>query len=303
MLKIIILIAILIIMTVFIVCWHFSNIIIHPKVEKYNNTYNYGVEKGEIHIKKFSNLEKLEVYIDSQYDYKIHGLFFPNNNSKKVIILCHGITWSLYGSVKYMDMFLQRGFSVFIYDHRNHGLSGGFNTSYGYYEKFDLKKCTDWLFNKLGKDIIVGLHGESMGAGIALQNIAIDNRIKFCIEDCGYSDAQDLFQHRLEKDYNIKKLPLVKLSDTITKIRVGWSFKDVSPITALPKVELPILFIHGAKDDYVPTFMCKQMYSVKNGYKDIYIAPNAGHAQAYLENKDEYEKRVDQFLKAINIIS
>ena len=57
------------------------------------------------------------------------------------------------------------------------------------------------------------------------------------------------------------------------------------------------------RNDYVPTFMCKQMYSVKKGYKDIYIAPNAGHAQAYLENKIEYEKRVDQFLKTINVIS
>jgi fermentation-respiration switch protein FrsA (DUF1100 family) len=201
-----------------------------------------------------------------------------------------------------MDMFLKRGFAVFIYDHRNHGLSGGKNTSFGYYEKFDLKKCTDWLFDKLGKDIIVGLHGESMGAGTVLQNIAIDQRIKFCIDDCGYSDAQDLFKHRLEKDYNIKNLPLIKLSSKLSKIRAGWNFKDVSPITTLPKIEIPILFIHGEEDDYVPTFMCNQMYSVKKGYKDIYIATGAGHAEAYWKNKDEYEKKIDGFLKAINII-
>jgi alpha/beta superfamily hydrolase len=53
--------------------------------------------------------------------------------------------------------FLKRGLAVFIYDHRNHGISGGWDRSYGYYEKFDLEKCTDWVFNKLGKDIIVGI--------------------------------------------------------------------------------------------------------------------------------------------------
>lgn len=302
MLKIIFLISILILITIFIIGWHFSNIIIYPKVETYDYTYQHEIEKGRIEIEKFNNLEKQEVYIDSQYGYKLHGLFFPNNHSKKIIILCHGITWSLYGSVKYMDMFLKRGFAVFIYDHRNHGLSGGKDTSFGYYEKFDLKRCTDWIFNTLGKDVIVGLHGESMGAGTVLQNIVIDQRIKFCIEDCGYSDAEDLFKHRLEKDYNIKNLPLVILASKIGKMRVGWDFKDVSPITTLPKVEIPILFIHGEKDDYVPTIMCKQMYSVMKGYKDIYIAPKAGHAEAYWENKDEYEKKVHRFLKDINII-
>ncbi len=286
----------------FIIAWHFSNKIIYPKVAKYNYTYDYEVEEGRIEITKFNSLEKQEVYIDSQYGYKIHGLFFPNSSSKKAIILCHGITWSLYGSVKYMDMFLKRGFAVFIYDHRNHGLSGGKDTSFGYYEKFDLKKCTDWVVNKLGKDVIVGLHGESMGAGTVLQNIAIDPRIKFCIDDCGYSDAEDLFRYRLEKDYNIKKVPLMSLSSKISKMRVGWSFKDVSPITTLSKLEIPILFIHGEEDDYVPTFMCKQMYSVKKGYKNIYIAPNSGHAESYWKNKDEYDKKVGEFLEAINII-
>jgi len=298
MFIIIFFISILIVIT--IIGWHFSSMVIYPKVQDYTYTYDYELEKGK--MGRFDNLEKQEIYIDSQYGYKIHGFFFSNNNSKNIIILCHGINWSLYGSAKYMDMFLKRGFAVFIYDHRNHGLSGGRDTSFGYYEKFDLKKCTDYLFNKFGEDIIVGLHGESMGAGIVLQNIAIDQRIKFCIEDCGYSDAEDLFKHRLEKDYNIKRFPLIKLSSKITKMRVGWEFKDVSPITTLPMVKIPILFIHGDEDDYVPTFMCKQMYKIKKGYKDIYIASNTGHAEAYWKNKDEYENKVDIFLKAINII-
>ena len=292
----------LIIIIILGIGWHFSSIVINPDVQKYNYTYNSEIKDGKIAVEKFSALDKQEVYIQSQYSYKIHGFFFPNTNLKKVIILCHGITWSLYGSVKYMDMYLEKGFSVFIYDHRNHGLSGGDNTSFGYYEKFDLKRCTDWLIDKLGKDTIIGLHGESMGAGIALQNIAIDDRIKFCIEDCGYSDAKELFNYRLKKDYNINIFAIIKLASIICKIRVGWEFNDVSPITTLAKVEIPILFIHGEDDDYVPTYMCKQMYTVAIGYKDIYIATKAGHAQAYWNNKDEYTKRVYRFLTNIGII-
>ena len=84
MLKIIFLVAMLIILiTIFIIEWHFSNMIIYPKVEDTTYTYDFEVEKGRIEIKKYNDLEKQEVYIDSEYGYKLHGFFFPNNNSKK----------------------------------------------------------------------------------------------------------------------------------------------------------------------------------------------------------------------------
>ena len=83
MFRILIFISILIIIS-FIVGWHFSSIIIHPKVAKYNYTYDYEVEKGKIEVEKFNNLEKQEIYIDSQYGYKIHGYFFPITIQKKL---------------------------------------------------------------------------------------------------------------------------------------------------------------------------------------------------------------------------
>jgi uncharacterized protein len=287
----------------FMFCCFVAHKITHPRTYKYEDTYKREVDEGKIVEQKFKCLEKEEVYIESSYGYKIHGLYFPNNNSKKAIILCHGISWTLYGSIKYIEMFLKRGFSVLVYDHRNHGLSGGRDTSFGYYEKFDLKKCTDWLINKLGKDAVIGLLGESMGAGTALQNIAIDSRIKFCIADCGYSDIFNLFKYHLVKDYKIKRIPLVEITSIITKLIRGWSFKDVSPIQCIADIATPVLFTHGETDDFVPTWMSEEMYKAKKGYKDLYIAPNAAHVEAYWSNIEEYEGRVEHFLKEIGIIT
>lgn len=293
---------ILIIGVIIYTSYHFSKLVAKPNTMTHEETYKRELENNNIQKDKWEKLYKEEVTIKSPYGYNIRGLYFPQNNSNKAIILCHGITWTLFGSVKYMDMFLKRGFSVFIYDHRNHGKSGGSDTSFGYYEKYDLKACTDWLFEKIGNGAIIGVHGESMGAATALQYAAIDPRIKFCIEDCGYSDAIQLFNHRLLREYKIKWLPIVKIASLTTKIRFGWGFEEVSPIKDISSLELPMLFIHGDKDDYVPTHMALDMYNSKKGIKYKYIAPNSGHAQSYVNNKREYEEKVDKFLKDINII-
>jgi len=129
----------ILIIFLFIFCYYLSLKITHPKIHKYEDTYIWEIEHGTIMEDHLNNLKKQEVFIDSPYGYKIHGLFFTNGDSKKAMILCHGITWSLCGSLKYVEMFFKKGFSVLIFDHRNHGLSGGKDTSFGYFEKFDLK--------------------------------------------------------------------------------------------------------------------------------------------------------------------
>ena len=301
--EIILFCFILFVVFLFMLCYYISKKITRPNIHKYEETYQWELENGRISEEQLNRLEKEEIFIDSPYGYKIHGLFFHNRNSKKAIILCHGITWSLYGSLKYVEMFLNKGFSVLVYDHRNHGLSGGEDTSFGYFEKFDLKACTDWVYRQLGSDSIIGLLGESMGAGTVLQNIAIDSRIKFCIADCGYSDIMTLFKYHLAKDYKIKRLPLVEITSIITKLRAGWSFKDVSPIECISKVDIPVLFTHGEEDDFVPTWMSEEMYKTKRNFKDLYIAPNSAHVEAYWKNTEEYEKRVDKFLIENNIIT
>lgn len=279
---------------------YFSNLIIHPKKYSYERTHDIEVEKGRVDDEKFNRLQKEEIYIESPYGYKLHGIFFPRENSKKFIIICHGFTYSLYGSVKYIDIFSKRDFNILIYDNRYHGLSGGKNVSFGYYEKYDLKAWTDWIMNRFGEGAEIGIHGESMGAGIVLQNVVIDPRVKFCIADCGYSDVTILMKHQLKKQYNLHWFPfLITLTSFVTKLRAGWSFKDVSPINNLDKVDTPILFIHGKEDDYVPTYMSNDMYNVKRGVKDIYIAPNSGHVEAYWNNKYEYDKKVGEFLEGV----
>lgn len=282
--------------------YKFSEIATKPKTFDYEYTYDKSIENEEFDPVEFKKLSGEELKIKSTFGYNLHAVFFPIEGSKKTIILSHGITWSLWGSVKYMEIFSKRDFNVLLYDHRNHGLSGGNNTTFGFYEKQDLKTLVDWVISRTGNDSVIGTHGESLGAATVLQHLGIDKRIAFCIADCPYSDLNEMFKIRLREDYKLPHWPLLPIASLFTKIRTGFFVGDVSPIKDIKKLKTPIFFIHGSQDSYIPNTMSKEMYHAKKfGIKKLYIAPNADHARSLMENRKEYDRKVGDFLNEVGI--
>jgi fermentation-respiration switch protein FrsA (DUF1100 family) len=214
---------------------------------------------------------------------------------RKIVVLCHGFNSSKYASLIYAEMYFQMGFTVIMYDHRNHGLSGKSFTSMGYYERYDLKKVIDWCYNKFGDNIEIATHGESMGGATVLLHLEIDDRVKCVTADCAYSDLTLLLKHQLKTFYHFP-LFLVPVESMITYLRTGFKYKQVSPIRVVGRTDTPILFIHGKRDNYVPTWMSRQMYDVKKDRKAIYLVAGARHAQSILVNRTGYRKVVEDFL-------
>jgi uncharacterized protein len=283
--------------------WYFSNRILRIKVWDRKRIEAFETDSGVWKKGYLEELPKEDIRISSPDGYPIHGWFVPfKETSNKTVILVHGVTRSRITSVKYVELFRKRGFNVFLYDHRRHGESGGGSTSYGYYEKYDLKACVDWVVQRTGPDAIIGIHGESMGAATSLQHAAIDNRARFYIADCPYSDVAGQLSHRLKEEYRIlPAFPIIPLVGMLCRLRAGFRFRDVSPIKAMENVETPVLFIHGEEDTYVPTEMSKAMHRVKPGLKQLYLVPNAEHAEAYMKNPDEYDRIIGVFLRDIGL--
>ena len=292
-------IVILVILLVFLLTgFYFYRVAFFPRRYNRAEVIRMEVEHGKIaSFDQFNAWPHAEISIQSPYGYTLKGFYFPLEGSKKTIIFNHGITITLFGSAKYMPVFRERGYNLLVYDNRRHGESGGTFSSFGFFEKYDLKAVVDWAMQQLGPGGLVGTHGESLGAAITLLHAAIDPRIAFAISDCSYADSPALFRTRMQEDYHLPAFPVVNLARLFGKTLLGFDCALSSPIRYISTVQTPILFIHGEKDTYIPCQMSQDLFNAKTtGPRRLYRVPGAGHAYAHSTNPIEYDHQVNAFL-------
>lgn len=281
----------------------FTNKLMFIKKRSDEEIIEQETKDGHFNKKEFDSIKKESISIPSMFGYDIKGFLIAPYKEMKFMIICHGVTMNHLNSVKYMNIFLNRGFNVIIYDHRRHGLTAGKTTSYGHYEKEDLKAVVDWVKKRFGKNCTIGIHGESMGAVTTLLYAGmLEDGADFYIVDCPFSDLERQLHFRLKEEYpSLPSFLVMPIAKLFLKLRDGYHVKDVSPIRVINRIQHPILFIHSEPDDYIPVDMTKELYSKKRGAKQLYIAPKGLHAMSYTENKKEYEEAIDQFLSSIPI--
>ena len=91
------------------------------------------------------------------------------------------------------------------------------------------------------------------------------------------------------------------LASWATCLRYGWDFREASPLEQVKKCRLPMLFIHGTEDTFVPTWMGDSLYAAKTGIKEIWHVEGATHADSYLKYAKEYTEIVKSFVERYNI--
>lgn len=286
--------------------YYFYRIAFFPKVYKTEEVLRMEIENERLSKEEFASIQSWaqeEIIIPSPFGYHLYCRYFPFPATTSTVVFSHGITVSLEASYKYIHLFRKHNFNILVYDNRYHGRSGGNACSFGYFEKHDLKAVIDWVFERNGPAAVVGTHGESLGAAITLQHAAIDPRIRFAIPDCPFSDLDQLFRIRLREDYHLPPFPLLQICAIYTRRLLGFNYRLSSPIAGLDSIETPIFFIHGDQDKYIPPAMSQAMYNRKHlGRREIYLAKDAGHAEALIKNRQEYQRRIDAFLDSIGCI-
>lgn len=277
---------------------YFTNRLMYMKKKEDQFILDREQEAGRLDLLKYENLPKKEVLIPSPFKYDLKAVLIEPHQNNRYIIISHGVTENKMNSIKYMNLFLERGFNAVIYDHRRHGESGGKTTSFGHYEKFDLKTIVDWLKKEYGPTIEIGIHGESMGAATMLLYAGmLEDGADFYIADCPFSDFKEQLTYQIKRELKLPPRLILPVGDLFLRMRQKYSINDVSPISVIENIQKPILFIHSQKDDFILPTMSEALYELKKGPKKLYLAESGVHAQSLNENKNDYEKVIDEFLE------
>ena len=221
----------------------------------------------------------------------------PKHRSKGTILYLHGVGDCKTGGVALTRLLFHNGYSVFLYDSRAHGESGGKYCTYGYYEKHDVSTVIDYLLKKksirAGK---IGIFGTSMGAAVAIQAAARDKRIAAVVSEACFTDLRTI---SVDYQRRIIKLPWHFLRDVaMSRSQKAAKFKarDVSPLKEVQHIRTPMLFVHGAQDTLIKHEYSQMLFEVANQPKQFLSIQGANHNDVWDVGGKKYEKTLLTFL-------
>ena len=238
---------------------------------------------------------------------KLRGeVIFNDNVDKsaraKVAVFCHGHTWNRLTSLKYAEIFMDKGYNVVVYDHAYFGVSDGTHTTVGDKERYDLNTVLDYVRGIFGKEAILSLHGESMGAATVLLELGLRDDIDFVVADCPFSNTMSYYRELCKKVTHLPSFPIVDFANIIAKRKYGYDFKQVNPIDAVKSSSAPICFIHGLADDFINSHHSADMSKVSvNPLFELHLVEGAKHAESYKTDKVAYAQIVSNFIDKIEV--
>lgn len=265
--------------------------------------------------KQFMMEQKREdVYVQSFDDLKLHGVYFPevknnsddniisnsNSDKKRVVICMHGYTSrNMQDFTGLTDYYFKHGFAMLQTDARAHGESEGKYIGFGCLDRKDLLKWIDWVIDHCGADTEIYLHGISMGASTALMASGLDlpPQVQGIVSDCAFTSPKEVFTHVLKTMYHLPAFPFIQGADVVNRVLAGYGTDECNAKREVSKAKVPILFIHGGKDTFVPVKMCKELYQCCASPKKQLIVEEAAHGESYYKDTAAYEAALDDFFE------
>lgn len=229
---------------------------------------------------------------------RLVGHWHPHPDPKRVIIAMHGwrSSWSRdFGFIA--DFWFEQGCSVLFAEQRGQNNSGGEYMGFGILERHDCVEWINWVKEKTGGKEPIYLSGISMGATTVLMasGLNLPDNVHGIIADCGFTSPHAIWKHVTEKNLHLPYLVQGVLANEWCRRKLQVGSKECSAVDALKNCTVPVLFIHGTDDKFVPVEMTYENYKACASPKRLFIVPGAEHGMSYHLDRPGYQKALREF--------
>ncbi len=258
-------------------------------------------EYKSVFDKSLNYIEKLPcevVTINSFDDIKLVGNYY-SNNSDTTILLFHGYRsdgkFDFACAVKF---YIELGLNVLVVDQRGNGKSEGKLITFGIKERHDAQAWTNYIAQRYAPRNIF-LSGVSMGASTVMMaaNLELPESVKGIIADCGFTSPPSIIKKVAKQSFKINAEPILPILNVMCKLFGKFNLYEIDTTRALSESNIPIFFIHGKCDGFVPCEMTEISYNASCAEKYICLVENADHGISFLVDTDNVQKQITNFIQ------
>jgi dipeptidyl aminopeptidase/acylaminoacyl peptidase len=233
-------------------------------------------------------------------DVTLKGWYIPVAEGEPTIIIVHGVDSNRASQgVGILDIargLADKGLNLLLFDLRAHGESGGEKMSGGYFEQQDLLGAFDFLVERGIPPDQIGVLGFSLGGAVALLAAGQEPDLRAVVADSPFADISDLIvsETRERTDFPDWMVPaLVPGMVTAGRLLYGIDINAIAPVKVVPRLDFPILLIHGLEDDRVPPSHSQRLKAAsRHPDTELWLVPGAEHTRNFKAQPEEYIARV-----------
>lgn len=213
-------------------------------------------------------------------------------------VLCHGYAGRPLDLAPEALQAHRQGISVLLPAARGHERNSDRYIGMGWLDAHDL---IGWIgrITALDPEARIALFGVSMGGAEVMMasGLGLPPQVRCIVEDCGFTSVWDEFSVQMRALLHLPPTPLLNAADAVCRARAGYGFQEASAVDQLRRARVPMLFIHGTEDTFVPFWMLDRVFEAcASPVKQRLAVEGAGHGQSSCVNPDLYWCTVGAFL-------
>ncbi|UCG51522.1 MAG: alpha/beta hydrolase [Candidatus Latescibacterota bacterium] len=221
-----------------------------------------------------------DVFFDTEDGVRLHGWLVPAPEARRTVLFFHGNAGNISHRLESIQIFRNLGLSVFIFDYRGYGRSGGRVSEAGTY--LDARAAYRHIIEEEGVDPTdIVFFGRSLGGSVAVE-LATHHKPRAVILESCFPTLADVGQRAY------RFLPVRQL------LRIRYDSTERIVGLACPK-----LIVHSRNDEIVPFDLGQRLFELASEPKE-FLEIRGDHNAGFIESGRLYTDGLGRFLESLD---